>query len=463
MEKASDIVLFFGRFHPLVVHLPIGFLILAIFMEFVSRSPKFKHLKPSIRLIWLLGTLSGAVAALFGYLLSLEGSYTGDTLLWHQWAGIATTILAFICYLTTDKPRTANRIGRKRVHMLFVGLTLLLLTFTGHYGANLTHGAGYLTEYAPQPIRSALSLPSKNNFRKEITSLDSANLFEDAVKPILVSRCVSCHNPEKIKGRLILSDYDNILKGGKSGAGIVAGNVSRSELFRRISLPKEHEDFMPPEGKSPLSEQQIEIIKWWIEQEAPKQATISSLNPDAETEKLFNDLFGIGKDNFIQNGAPPIDRKSIEQLQNQGVIVSLLAEEGNFLEANFSISETPDSVNLSDLLLIKDQLIWLQLAKSNINDQDLEVIGKLTNLRKLNLSQNSITDQGVSQLVSLKNLQQLNLYGNQITEKSIGTLKQLDKLKKLFLWQTGISPESIERLKAEKPELMVIYDSPTIQ
>ena len=52
-----------------------------------------------------------------------------------------------------------------------------------------------------------------------------------------------------------------VAEGGKV---IVAGNTEASELLRRISLDPQADEFMPAEGKPPLTAQQREIIRWWI-------------------------------------------------------------------------------------------------------------------------------------------------------------------------------------------------------
>ncbi len=42
-------------------------------------------------------------------------------------------------------------------------------------------------------------------------------------------------------------------------------NLSESELYRRITLDPGHEDFMPTDGKTPLTKSETEMIRWWIE------------------------------------------------------------------------------------------------------------------------------------------------------------------------------------------------------
>jgi hypothetical protein len=73
-----------------------------------------------------------------------------------------------------------------------------------------------------------------------------------SLSPILRQNCVKCHGSEKQKGKLRLDSKEARMKGGKDGVVIIAGDADKSELYRRITLPKGHDDNMPNEG-DPLS------------------------------------------------------------------------------------------------------------------------------------------------------------------------------------------------------------------
>jgi hypothetical protein len=91
--------------------------------------------------------------------------------------------------------------------------------------------------------------------------------FVREVAPVLAARCTRCHGPEKQEEGLRLDQRAAAFLGGDSGEpGIVPADSARSELFRRISLPDEL-DRMPPEGE-PLSNEEIALIKRWIDEGA---------------------------------------------------------------------------------------------------------------------------------------------------------------------------------------------------
>ena len=83
----NDISHFFGRFHPLFVHLPIGFIVMAYLLEIVGDSIKRPHLKASVPFVLLLGGISGVFAVVTGYILAQSGGYGEDAIFWHQWSG----------------------------------------------------------------------------------------------------------------------------------------------------------------------------------------------------------------------------------------------------------------------------------------------------------------------------------------------------------------------------------------
>src|SRR5580692_5372069 len=81
---------------------------------------------------------------------------------------------------------------------------------------------------------------------------DRAYFYGAHVEPIFVQNCYSCHGPEKQKSQLRLDSYEALMRGGKHGPVIKAGDVKGSELFRRVTLPSFDDDAMPAQGKRHL-------------------------------------------------------------------------------------------------------------------------------------------------------------------------------------------------------------------
>ena len=110
-------------------------------------------------------------------------------------------------------------------------------------------------------VATALALPFL------ASAADKIDFAED-VKPILESTCVSCHGPEKPKGSFRLDTRAGAIKGGDDGTALVPGDPKKSPLYTSTILPAGHDDIMPPKG-DPLSKEQTEVLRRWIEEGAP--------------------------------------------------------------------------------------------------------------------------------------------------------------------------------------------------
>lgn len=94
------------------------------------------------------------------------------------------------------------------------------------------------------------------------TRSQHAEFFETKVAPVFVKHCFECHDASTKKGGLDLSRKVAALKGGEGGEVFVAGNHSRSLLWKSIQS-----DEMPQE-RTPLTAAEKEIVKSWIDQGA---------------------------------------------------------------------------------------------------------------------------------------------------------------------------------------------------
>ncbi|WP_027395195.1 c-type cytochrome domain-containing protein [Aquimarina latercula] len=445
MNEVSDFVLFFGRFHPLVVHLPIGFLFFAFILEIVAKYQKKELLKEAVPLALFFGAFSAIIACVLGYMLSLSGDYEGEALDKHFWFGIATTVIAVLaCVLKTKR---ARNIVRESVRLNIATLTfiVLLLNITGHYGGHLTHGSDYLTAYLPFSEK-------ENKEALNINSIEEAQLFAHVVHPILDNKCLSCHNSSKKKGGLSFADQVSILNGGKSGVALVAGNSDQSELIKRVHLDPDDKEFMPPEGKTPLTKEEIKIIEYWIDNcQADFTATIGTVDTPEEIKKLLIEQLQFGDDHSagaMMSVASPVSKEIIVSLLQKGVNIREIVSETNRYDVSILPKNTKELdaevVNeiLEELSKIKDNIVWLSLPSQGISDTDLKVIGSFRGLQKLALQQNNISDIGIQYLTSLEQLESINLHSNSlITNKSIEHISKFKKLVKIYLWNTSVKKE----------------------
>ena len=438
-SQVSDFVLFIGRFHPLIVHLPIGFLIIAFVLHIVSKLEAFKNSDAFIDLTLLLGGISAALACIMGYMLSLEGGYAEDTVLLHQWGGIALVLVSFALLAYRKKGKAKPSVQR----IAFI-LTMVLLTYTGHLGGNLTHGSSYLFQYAPNTVRKAAGLPPKvEKVYRNITHIDSALVFEDVLAPILDARCTSCHNDDKLKGELLLTSFEGLMKGGETGKAIVPGNSATSELYNRITLPHDDEDSMPPEGKEPLSKEQTDFIEWWIDAGAKPKATLVDLGASGEVKDRFEKYLEIGKyKTILNNPIDPVDDSIIGDLQKAGFNVAPLSENLNYLEVSVKIGEQLSKKQLERLKKAKENIAHLDLKNSGITDGYLDVINAFPNLIRLRLDRNDITDMGIGKLDGLQHLEYINLSFTKITDESLVFMDRFENLKQVYHYNSSVKDTS---------------------
>ena len=235
--------------------------------------------------LWASGALTAIVTVTLGYLHYLEGGFAGTSATVHMIAGTSVAVLATLAWLA----RVWLPPLYSRARYPIAAVLVLLLLVAGHYGGNLTHGPAFLAEYAPGPIRALAGLEPR---RPPVTELAAADPYLDVVRPMLRARCSSCHNSERQRGTLDLSTFQTTLEGGETGPAIAPGNAEQSELYYRITLARDHENFMPAEGKTPLTDLETEIIRWWIDAGAPMETTLASVDM-ANVRPLLENRLGL--------------------------------------------------------------------------------------------------------------------------------------------------------------------------
>ena len=284
-----DFVYFLGRFHVLVLHIPIGIIVAILVLELLARKEKFRYLEAGSAFLWGAAAISAIVTVALGYMHFAEGGFDGPSGNQHRTFGTALAVIITVVALLRSSRFAPNYAP---VYLPAAVLMVLLASITGHYGGNLTHGSTYLVEYAPQPVRTVFGLGPR---RAPVENLAEADPYLDIVAPMLDQRCSNCHNADKRQGELDLTSHPSIMRGGETGSVVVAGRPQLSELLRRITLPEDDEAFMPAEGNTPLTPEQVRIIEWWIAAGLPVDVTMANVEtpPDAAIEGLIRAELGL--------------------------------------------------------------------------------------------------------------------------------------------------------------------------
>lgn len=450
----TDWALFIGRFHPLIVHLPIGFLLLAGILELVNRKQQRSGWDSAISASLIFGALGGFLAAFCGWMLASDGGYDGSTLFWHRWLGISMSVLAVIAWLLKSDRLSVS----PKYFTGTLGLTLLALTVTGHLGGNLTHGEGYLYQYAPAFVQQLMGQEPDTLSNKTFSSPDSIMIYADLIQPVLEEKCVTCHNDNKTKGSLNMTTYHMLMEGGEHGSIIEPEAALSSEMVRRVTINPASVKYMPTKG-TPLTFTEISLLSWWIETGADSSLRLTETEvPESIKALLLRDYkLDTRPRPYVETATTtPLAESAKSNLESTGFSVQLLAANSNFVEIGPKVIKGEvEGDQIQVLLEAQDQITWLNLGDTGIQDGDLEIIGQLPQLTRLRLEKNPISDAGLRSLKDLNHLESLNLYGTKVTDASMDLIAGLPALKKIYLWQTEVSQAGIESLQTKRPELMI--------
>ncbi len=435
-----------GRFHPVLVHLPIGILLLASLFQWLVVKESYKRLEPAIGIALFWGMLSAIGSCISGYLLSQSGDYDEQLVNSHQWLGISVAVVGILQYYLYR--RSVNAGFAKWIAVILFSLIII----TGHLGGSLTRGADYLTK----PLDSGSD--GKKVVRKPLPDVQSALVYSEVVAPLLEEKCYGCHGPNKQKGKFRLDKPEFIMKGGKEGNDVIAGNTEKSELIKRLLLKRNEDHHMPPKEKPQLNEKEIALLHWWIESGASFDKRVKELRQPERIKQFLLALQQKTEPEILlipEASVSPADTATLAFLKKRGIAVTPVAENSNYLQVSFIGVDSVTDKDIALLLPLKKQLLALRLSNAPITDEALKIIGQGTALMKLYLDHTKISDKGLIQLQSLANLQYLNLVGTEITLQGMQQLKSLNKLLSIYLYQSAIKPTDWENLKNLFPKAIL--------
>lgn len=247
-----------GHFHPLLVHLPIGGLVLLATLELIARFTRWKDAARSGP--WILAFVCvGAIAsAVCGWILA-EEYVNGSALI--QWHRSLALILVAACLLTT----LMRKLERVPAYRASLCASVLLLIIVGDLGGSIAHGQDFfLTRHVVRWWRMTWGAGDAPAATSPSRTPPEQAIFSSVVKPILDARCMNCHGPEKHKAGLRLDSLEALARGGLDGAVVEPGQANESSLVHRMLLPLTADGHMPPEDQPQPTAEEIQVLKWWI-------------------------------------------------------------------------------------------------------------------------------------------------------------------------------------------------------
>lgn len=425
-----------GRMHPLLLHFPIVLLVIAFVWELFVVKKGLVILKEAGDWLLLSAAFTAVLTALMGLFLSKEEGYDTDALALHKWTGVAIALLSSIWFAYREMLRR-----KKSATILMGSLGVIAIVLTGHKGANITHGENFL-------LAPITPLPQKANV-----------LFEDAiaythlVRPILEEKCMGCHNSKKAKGELVMETEALLLKGGKNGKLWDSTTSDFGLMMKRIHLPDEQKEHMPPKGKPQLTDEEIKALFYWIKGGSSFTQKISEL-PETDTLRMVATGFFKTMETDSYDFAAA-DEATVKKLNTDYRVVNPIALNSPALSVEFFGASFFKPQHLNELEKVKNNIVSLNLNKIPIKDEDLKKVAAFKNLRKLNLSFTQITGAGLSQLKGLTELRQLSLAGTAIKATDIDAFKGMGKLAAIYLWNTSITEDEIASIKKRFPETTI--------
>lgn len=415
----------------MLVHLPIGILLIALLLLLLAQWEKLELSRSSMHVILGFGSGMAVLSCLTGYLLSTTGDYDRDAVDLHQWMAIFLTLASLAAWYLYYEYWLRDRV------LYLVSLVVFFsLAATGHLGASLTHGSNYLIE--------PLTAGRQKAFDFSAIQVAEAKYYDDIIAPIFQNRCVSCHGPEKQKGKLRLDQKVFITRGGKTGRAIVPGSAGDSELWHRLTLPKDDDDHMPPKEKEQLTDQEKEVIKKWIDTGADFEKRVSELMGDQ-----LSQLFELSSQHVVAdiptNEVAAPDAAVVNALISEGVSITPVYAGSHYLSVSFISVPVEAQALLPELAKIGKNIVWLKFSGCKLDDQAIALLSSFPHLTRLSLDDTRITDTALVSVAGLTSLVYLNLKGTWITAEGLEKLNSHPRLQEVYLFQTKI--DSAERAK----------------
>jgi len=291
----------------------------------------------------------------------------------------------------------------------------------------------------PSPLRDWLNVSQQEE--KGPTAATPDSFFEVRIEAVLAQNCVGCHGRSRQKGGLRLDTYEAVMRGGKSGPVVKAGDLNKSELFQRVSRAPGSEKIMPPQGKPPLSADQIKLIELWISAGASPNLAANSVKgasaaarPAVELTFTEIDEAAVAKQRApFADALAEFDKRYPGAIEYESRGSAKLAINTSLMGGNFGDND------LAQIKTLYGQFVVADFSNTAITDRSAPNLAGMKHLRTLRLMHTKITDATVLALGGLSELESLNVFGTEITPAALKAAEHLSKLQHLYAGETRIT------------------------
>lgn len=291
-----------GYFHPLLVHLPIGFLLLAILMDLLAYRSALVQYRAAVPSTLFLGFMAALLSCVTGYLLASSGDYDFTSLQMHQQAGWIVAGASGVLWLLSGVFfRKQSQAGSGWMTALLLALGGLI-AYTGHQGGSLTHGSDYLSwrvaNESEKPIRKVAVVDST---ALELPPVNPDLPMEVDVQAVEQLRKLG-FNVRYMRKRPVMLDLTLPAQAGKSATEIIPPLQSVAPSIVWLNL-----------ADNGFSEKDLEWLKACQNLEKLKLAK----NPVGD--EIVGILAGLNHLEALNLNETEVSTSAVERLQNAGV------------------------------------------------------------------------------------------------------------------------------------------------
>jgi hypothetical protein len=260
-----------------------------------------------------------------------------------------------------------------------------------------------------------------------------------------------------------MDGFAALFAGGKSGKpAIVAGQVSQSELVRRMLLEPTDEKVMPPRKRPRPTASEVALLRWWIKQGADRDLLISAVK-DAP-----KDVAAVLADSALDESGEVVYvprvgdyshlQSEIETLEAdlgiKLVRVSRQPGDGLILRTRGAEKRFGDA-ELARLATIAPFIVEAELTGTAITDAGIAAFKTFAQLTRLHLDRTQIEGHTLGELSALKNLAYLNLCATQVTDDTLASLGAVNSLRQLYVFGSRVTRTGVAELKTRLPECQI--------
>ena len=243
------------------------------------------------------------------------------------------------------------------------------------------------------------------------------------VQPLFDTHCVACHGARRQKGELRLDSFAAAMLGGRSGTTVRPGDAKASELFTRITLPVSDDRAMPPSGKTPMSPDEITVIRLWIAGGARGDQPAKEVKGAPRLVKPV--VIPESDPAMVARQRAPL-AAAVQKLQAR--FPGLLDYESRD-SANLTVNASRLGVRFGDddlklLAPVAARVTRADFSGTAVSDASAPALAGMTALENLRLADTKITDTTVATLTPLNKLHSLTVTGTKVTATGLSSLRQ---------------------------------------